>query len=258
MLTVKKRKKTLIPVTIGSDKFYLHRTSDDFVARFTIQQIAPFFTKLIAKTPITPNHVTTLSLVLAILSAILISFSDYTYNIVASSILFVVLMLDYVDGILARYRKKLTKFGVYMEYIFHEIVPPSLFFALGINSYKHINNVIPLYLGGITILLIFFINTIRSSKERIVFRHILETKKIPNYVQDKLSKEPKKSFLSSFIFGIILIFNTPGHLYAILLILSILDALHYAIFFYVIFYFIIALVKGYIEFKQGFKPYGLE
>ncbi len=253
----KKNIKDYIMVTIGGEKFYLHRT-DDLIGKLITRPLGVIFTRLIIKTPIEANHISAISLLLAILSAVLISFSDYTYNIIACSILFVVSMLDCVDGVLARYRRKFTKFGVYMEYLFHELVPPSLFFALGVNSYKYLNNIIPLYLGGIVVLLIFFISTIRSSKERIVFRHILETKKIPNYVQDKLSKEPKKSFLSLLVFVIIRIFNTPGHFYTLLLILSLLDKLHYAIFFYSVFYFVIAIGKGYVEFKQGFKPYGLE
>jgi len=254
---MEKKEKKFITVTVAGDKFHLHH-SPDILVKLVTRPLGLLFTKLIVKTPIQPNHLSAASLLLAFLAAALIASSEYVYGILAGILLLIILVFDVADGTLARYRNKLTKFGEYWEYLNHEIVPPLLLFALGINSYKYYDNVIPLYLGGFVVLVLFFINISRSSKERIVLENVMATRNIPQYVHDSITKEVKGSFLSDLVFKIMNLFNSPASFFPIILVLAIINKLHYLIFFYTLFYFVIALGKGYIELRQGFKPYGLE
>lgn len=230
----------------------------DLIFSYFSNTIAIPLVKPIARTNITANQVSLFSIGLALLSAVLITFSNYKYSIIACVILQVVLILDCIDGMLARYKGQTSFYGLYMEAMFHEIVPTSLFLALGINSYKYFNNALPLFLGGITILFIFFINISRTNKERIVLYHIQKSNKIVGYAPHKLSRIKNKSFFVKFTDFIIQLFNSPGNFFTILLLLAILDKMHYAIFFYSLFYFVVAMGKVYLELTQGFKPYGLK
>jgi len=254
---MEKKEKTFIIKSVAGDTFQLHRSPDILVKIFT-RPLGLLLTKLIVKTPIQPNHLSAASLLLALFAAALIVSSEYKSGIIAGILLLVVLVFDVADGTLARYRNKLTKFGEYWEYLNHEIVPPLLLFALGINSYKYYDNVIPLYLGGFVVLLLFFINISRSSKERIVLENVMVTRNVPEYVHDTIMKETKRSFLSVLVSTVMNLFNSPAYFFPIILVLAIINKLHYLIFFYTLFYFVIALGKGYIELRQGFKPYGLE
>ncbi len=236
----------------------VYKKDSDKIFRYISRPIAFIFLKPLTYLPITANQISLLSIALALISAVIISFSGYRYNILACLILQIVLILDCTDGMLARYRNCLTKYGLYMEFLFHEIVPASLFFALGINAYKQIDNIIPVYLGGIIVLLIFFINISKGSKERIVLYNIQETGKIIGYAPYRLSDIRNKSYINKFIATMTKALNSPGHFFTILLILAIFDRLYYVIFFYSIFYFVIAVCEGYLELSQGFKPYGLK
>ncbi len=229
----------------------------DAVWTYISYPITRILIRPILKTPITGNQVTGLSIVFALIAAVMFSSSSYVYGIVAGLILQAVLVMDCMDGIIARYKGQTSFYGKYLDALFHEIVPTSIFFALGIHSYRYFGSVIPIYLGGITGILIYFINVSRSNKERLVLYHIQKTGNVVGYNLHKLSKAKDQSLIMRVASVIIHIFNSPGYFFTILLILAIADLLQYAIFFYSLFFFSIAVVKGSIELTQGFKPYGL-
>ena len=79
------------------------------------EKIAEKVVKYIAQTSITPNQVSTFSLLLAALSSVFFSFGIYVFSVIGSILFIFSKFLDHVDGQLARELKKESKFGWYYD-----------------------------------------------------------------------------------------------------------------------------------------------
>ena len=79
------------------------------------EKIAAKVVKYIAQTTITPNQVSTFSLLLAAFAAVFFSFGIYFFSVIGSILFIFSKFLDHVDGQLARELKKETKFGWYYD-----------------------------------------------------------------------------------------------------------------------------------------------
>ena len=79
------------------------------------EKIAAKVVKYLVKTHITPNQVTTFSLLLAAFAAVFFSFGIYFFSVIGSILFIISKFLDHVDGQLARELKKESKFGWYYD-----------------------------------------------------------------------------------------------------------------------------------------------
>ena len=79
------------------------------------EKLAEKVVKYIAETTITPNQVSTFSLLLAALAAVFFSFGIYVFSVIGSILFIFSKFLDHVDGQLARELKKESKFGWYYD-----------------------------------------------------------------------------------------------------------------------------------------------
>ena len=70
------------------------------------EKIAAKVVKYLVKTHITPNQVTTFSLLLAAFAAVFFSFGIYFFSVIGSLLFIFAKFLDHVDGQLAREFKK--------------------------------------------------------------------------------------------------------------------------------------------------------
>ena len=74
------------------------------------EKIASKVIKYLIKTSITPNQVTTFSLLLAAFAAVFFSFGIYFFSVIGSILFIFSKFLDHVDGQLAIELKKESKF----------------------------------------------------------------------------------------------------------------------------------------------------
>tara|TARA_Y100001960_G_scaffold71922_1_gene76370 strand:- start:767 stop:1393 length:627 start_codon:yes stop_codon:yes gene_type:complete len=79
------------------------------------EKIAAKIVKYLVKTSVTPNQVTTFSLLLAAFAAVFFSFGIYFFSVIGSILFIFSKFLDHVDGQLARELKKESKFGWYYD-----------------------------------------------------------------------------------------------------------------------------------------------
>ena len=79
------------------------------------EKIAEKIVKYLIKTSVTPNQVTTFSLLLAAFAAVFFSFGIYFFSVIGSILFIFSKFLDHVDGQLARELKKESKFGWYYD-----------------------------------------------------------------------------------------------------------------------------------------------
>ncbi len=77
--------------------------------------LALIISRKIVKTKITPNQVTILSIILGTISAVFFSFGTYPFLLAGVLFLQISILLDYVDGSLARLRSKASIFGEWLD-----------------------------------------------------------------------------------------------------------------------------------------------
>ncbi|MBT4349492.1 CDP-alcohol phosphatidyltransferase family protein [bacterium] len=82
---------------------------------------------------ITPNQVTYIFVLLSVAASILIFFSGFWLKIISIFLLWICLVLDGVDGDLARYYNNFSLKGLYVDGVYHLIVPALFLFALAYN-----------------------------------------------------------------------------------------------------------------------------
>jgi len=80
------------------------------------EQIAQRVVNYLVKTSITPNQVTTFSLLLAAFAAVFFSFGIYFFTVIGSILFIFSKFLDHVDGQLSRKIKHVSRFGWYYDY----------------------------------------------------------------------------------------------------------------------------------------------
>tara|TARA_B110000459_G_scaffold166629_1_gene184796 strand:- start:2978 stop:4087 length:1110 start_codon:yes stop_codon:yes gene_type:complete len=88
-----------------------------WVLRYVYRPIGYSIAKILYKTPVTPNMVTFLALIITLTSSILIALDSYYLGIIAAFLLHVFFVFDVVDGILSRLRKSNSGFGYWFDTI---------------------------------------------------------------------------------------------------------------------------------------------
>jgi CDP-L-myo-inositol myo-inositolphosphotransferase len=79
----------------------LTKETDGYIARFD-RKISTAFSRLLLKTPITPNQITAASLVLGLVGAALLAFGSYAGQVLGAGLLWFCCILDGCDGEVAR------------------------------------------------------------------------------------------------------------------------------------------------------------
>ena len=104
---------------------------------YLMRPIAAFVVGIFAKTPITPNQVTLLNLLLFVVAtALLIALPDYQGGLIAILVLELSYCLDCVDGMLARHKKIASKEGHLFDFFTDEIKAVLLAAALPIRFWR--------------------------------------------------------------------------------------------------------------------------
>lgn len=100
----------------------------DLVTKWLWPMPAQWVTRFCIRMGFTPNHVTTLSLVLAIAAGVLFACGEFGWGLLAG---WIMTFLDTVDGKLARVTITYSRFGHYFDHIIDLIHPPFWYLAWG-------------------------------------------------------------------------------------------------------------------------------
>lgn len=95
------------------------------------QRIAAVLVRPLVRTPITPNHVSLVTLAIALVGAGLLATGDTDKATWGAGLFVLARFLDHFDGELARQSGKTSKLGYYLDYIVGAISYAALFFAMG-------------------------------------------------------------------------------------------------------------------------------
>ena len=96
------------------------------------QRVARVVVRHLVHTPITPNQITALTLLLALLGAALLAKSDAQAANWGAGLFVLARFLDHFDGELARQKGLVSRFGYYFDYVTGAISYSALFLCLGL------------------------------------------------------------------------------------------------------------------------------
>ena len=114
------------------------------------QRIAGLLVKPLVHTPITPNHLTTLSLLLSVSGALLFAGATPTAANWGAGLFMLGRFLDHFDGELARQSGKISRYGHIYDYVAGCVSYSVLFLALGVSLRNGLIGVWAIILGIVT------------------------------------------------------------------------------------------------------------
>jgi phosphatidylglycerophosphate synthase len=109
-------------------------SGEHWAGRLYIRRFSPYLTRVLLRTPITPNGVTWLMIASGVAAAALVSLPSVIAAIGAVLLVQLQILLDCSDGELARWLQRSSPAGIYLDRIGHWLTEGALPIALGIRA----------------------------------------------------------------------------------------------------------------------------
>ena len=113
-----------------------NRANDGFYSVFFLRKISKLFTWLAVRLKMTPNQVTLISFAVGLLSAYEFSKGNFWAIFIGAVLLQLSIIIDCVDGELARYTRQFSQLGAWLDAITDRIKEYLVFFALAYGAAK--------------------------------------------------------------------------------------------------------------------------
>lgn len=130
----------------------LKKKNDGIFTKYVARHISILITCLVAKTPITPNHITAVCFIFGMTGAWFFAQPDWSLRIWGGFLFLLHFILDNCDGELSRLRFEASKTGGLMDFWSDNIVHASIFVACGIGLWREGMGEVPIILGAIAAL----------------------------------------------------------------------------------------------------------
>ncbi|MFC1685683.1 CDP-alcohol phosphatidyltransferase family protein [Nanoarchaeota archaeon] len=137
------KKITLQQIKDASDDWGKHPINIRILGPFS-SYVAYIFARF---TPLTPNQISFTWGFLGVVACFFIGLGGYSYMVFGAILYHFAVLLDYVDGEIAKAKKITTIGGTYLDRLFHYIHRGLLVLALGWGIYNTNGNIAYLYLG---------------------------------------------------------------------------------------------------------------
>jgi len=116
------------------------RTDDGFMARHFDRSLSQFMSRRLARTNITPNQVTLIGMSIGLIAAFLLSLAGYWAHLSGALLFVFCIIVDGVDGEIARLRLKESVFGHYLDIVTDNIVHAAIFVGVAFGLYHDTGN----------------------------------------------------------------------------------------------------------------------
>lgn len=208
------------------------------------RKVSIYFTKAFLTMGITANQTTLLSILLVIIAGIFLVTGDFLFSIVSMLLLQMRLILDNVDGEIARYRNSKHLSGKYLEKIAHQITCPLIFMCMSFGIYKNFHRTEMFILGFLASLCYLWLESpeIWMSKTNDFRKH--ERQNIQKNFLYKIYDIYQKLKAYCFLFS-----SSEPSIFAVILIFTVLSHIEIALFAYSIFLPLMFILSVYLRFK---------
>ena len=133
------------------------------IDRYIIRKISGFITGFLVRTPVTPNQVTVISLILGLIAAVIFSFGGHTHTITAGLIFF--LCIRYLTNVTERLQGLSTwrsEFGRSFDIIVDSIVSAAIVAGITFALYKTSGSGFHIIIGLLAIIGIVNLNLLSN------------------------------------------------------------------------------------------------
>jgi phosphatidylglycerophosphate synthase len=124
-------------------------SSDGWVDRYLNRKVSAVWTRWLLKTPLTPNHVTLISLAVGLLAALSFAQVGWVSGVVGALLLQCSAIIDCCDGEIARLKFQESPGGYYLDIACDNAVHVAVFVAIAWSSYRATGGNHILVLGGL-------------------------------------------------------------------------------------------------------------
>lgn len=115
--------------------------------KLATMRISIYVTKLFLYTPIHADHVTMLMLLLVLAGSGMMAFGSIWPMFIGITLIHFTVVLDNVNGEVARYKKQGNLMGSFLEEFYHLFSTPLIFFSFGYGIFKQAGNELALIFG---------------------------------------------------------------------------------------------------------------
>ncbi len=173
-------------------------SNDSFMDRMVTRFFSRQFTRIFLQTPLSPNMITLLSLVIGLISAAYFFQGTYENSIMGAGLLLLSAWIDCTDGEIARLKFMESKIGGKLDILCDNLVHFAVFFAIGMGLYQFTGQSIYKILGALAVLgslisFLFMSSTIIDKKEKASSN--VSGAKNKNNLSDKLANRDFIYFL---------------------------------------------------------------
>jgi phosphatidylglycerophosphate synthase len=110
--------------------------SDGFLARHLSRRVSRFISRRLVLTRVTPNQITLAGASMGMIGAFLLSWAGYWPKIIGSLLFLFCIIVDGVDGEIARLKLQATPFGHLLDVITDNIVHIAIFVGVALGLYR--------------------------------------------------------------------------------------------------------------------------
>jgi phosphatidylglycerophosphate synthase len=113
---------------------FARNSGEHWAGRLYVRRVSPYLTRLLLRTPITPDGVTWLMILAGLLAAGALTLGGVGGALGAVVLIQLQILLDCSDGELARWLERRSPMGVYLDRVGHWVTEAALPIALGIRA----------------------------------------------------------------------------------------------------------------------------
>lgn len=125
--------------------------------------------KLLIRTPVTPNQLTSFSILLTIVRFVLFISGNALYIFIGVFVMLFDKVLDYADGPLARFKGIVSLKGIFLDKVHHDFHFVTLFLGLSIGVFNNTSNLIYLIFGGLAVIFYLLSRNLYHFKTLIIY-----------------------------------------------------------------------------------------
>lgn len=238
------------------------KKNEPFITPY-IRKGSIYVTYALIKTPISANQITSLTILFALFAGWLLTFGNYWHSVLAGLFLQLIILLDHVDGEVARYRRFLhpeseDHSGKFLESIQHTIEMPAIFIGIAYGIFERTNQ-LDIFTLGFSALYFFLAFRIisqyvgalsRSDNVRFVTEPSIWAK-IPSFdKENKQASNAQRLYRSKHLRMIFFTAFRSEFLDILVLFAAVIDQLWIALFLHGVIFPPFVLVYTYVSFKQ--------
>ena len=198
-------------------------------------KVIPAFARIFLKTGLTPNQITWFSFVIYIIAGLCFLSGEYLHLIIGAVLIQLGLIIDNVDGIVAKVKKMESSYGKWLDTTTDRIGQTFMVICAGIGLFLNSKDILHLYIGILGSMFVIF------SYYAIYIQRLVK----PEVYVSKTAKEIKRKFKIGVGFfrggGAILIWLTIG---------AIFNLMYYVFIFYFVIFHGAYLIRLFVVYKN--------